>query len=234
MITPSVAGHKLTAEQRIAAFDWSTISPPVMAALGRGGITREADRILPFTVLSGPRLCGLMYALRLIGGADSADTIEIGCNAGGASRLMALLNGGRRHWACDTFCGLVDCGPIDTDLADGDFTNRLAKADGVAARLADLPHVKVVAGVMPADAPEEMRAARFALAHIDVDTYRSMLACFDFVAARMVPGGIIVLDDVLDGGTAGGKAAWQDIRLRFSSRFDVLARNTQQIVLQFN
>lgn len=233
MNSPAVARHKMTAEQRTARFDWSQIPESLRQALDGAGILVQADRILPFTVLSVSRICGIIHALRLIDGVKGS-TIEIGCNAGGASRLIGLLNGGRTHWVCDTFEGLVDCGPLDTDLTNGAFSNRLAKAADVAARLSDLPQVRVVAGVMPAAAPAQMSTDRFALAHVDVDTYRSMIDCFEFVAARISPRGIVILDDVLAGGTVGGQAAWKEIMPRFESRFRIIARNAPQIILQFN
>jgi hypothetical protein len=228
-----VAAHKLTAEQRMAEFDPDRIEPALRAEFEKAGILAEAVRILPFTVLSAGRIKGIIGALALLNGVEG-DTAEVGCNAGGASRLIALLNGGRRHFACDTFAGLQDCEEIDatSKLRNGAFSNRMAKAPLVRDRLADL-NVDVVEGYFPACAPEQMRCARYALVHIDVDTYRSIRECVAFFSGRMSQGGLMVIDDVLAGGTPGGRLAWRHMSAEAGRSFEVVSACDPQVVIRF-
>ena len=228
-----VAIHKLSAEQRMAAFDPGKVNALVRDSLSGAGIFEEAVRIVPFTILSAQRLAGMVRAISKIG-EIAGDTAEIGCNAGGTSRLIALLNRGRRHWACDTFVGLVDVDEQDGGgLQNGDFSNRLCKADLVAQRLSDL-NVQVVSGYFPDDAPSDMLSARYAFVHIDVDTYRSIHACFAFFIGRMSRGGIMVLDDVIGRGTAGGKAAWAEILAADGGRFTLVEQNDPHVIIRVN
>lgn len=223
--------RKRTSRQVIDEFSAATLNPTVRDMLVGAGLLGEAARIIPFSLLSATRLGGITRAVRSVAGV-AGDTAEVGCNAGGTSRLIALLNGRRRHWACDTFEGLVDAGEEDGAgrIANGAFSNRYAKFDDVSQRMSDLPHVHVVKGYLPGDAPPDMREARFAFVHIDVDTYRSIHACFSFFAGRMMPGGVIVLDDVIGKGTEGGKLAWSEIG---RDGFRVVEENDPQVVLRF-
>jgi O-methyltransferase len=216
----------------MSMFSVASLSPAMRDVLASNGLMSEAARILPFSLLSVPRLRGIVRAVRMLGDL-AGDTAEIGCNAGGTSRLIALLNGKRRHWACDTFEGLVDVGDQDGEgrIVNGAFSNRLSKFDDVSERMSDLPHVRVVKGYLPGDAPSEMSSARFALVHIDVDTYRSIHSCFAFFAERMVAGGIIILDDVIGKGTEGGKLAWSEIK--GCAGFRIVEENDPQVIVQF-
>ncbi|RJP54173.1 MAG: hypothetical protein C4583_03320 [Anaerolineaceae bacterium] len=193
------------------------------------GVIEEAEVILSHTLVSVHRLKAIIRALdatmRVLG-----DTAEIGCRDGGVSRLIALV-AQRRHWACDTFQGLVDVGEHDGELYNGAFA---AVTDPESYRhLCDLPNVEIVRGRFPESAPESMIDARFCLVHIDVDTYTSTLAAFEFFAPRMSKCGIIILDDVIGRGTAGAKRAWAELQEKPSRRWRVVEQNDPQVVVSF-
>jgi predicted O-methyltransferase YrrM len=98
----------------------------------------------------------------------------------------------------DRFEGLPLPGPEDavgdrevSRWQPGDFRARL---DVLSRNLAGLNNVRVHRG----DIPEVLRCVseeRFCLVHIDVDLYRPTLESLRFFYPRMVPGGVIVLDD---------------------------------------
>lgn len=225
--------HKLSAAERIASFDPAGMDPMVRKTLRQAGAIDDAAHILPFTILSVSRLKGIARAVAGLGKIEG-ETAEIGCNAGGTTRLIARANGGRRHWACDTFTGIADAGEEDAgSVVNGSFSNRLAKEADVARRMADL-NVIVVGGYFPDCAPVEMAAARFAFVHIDVDSYRSVLSCFAFFSGRMAPGGLMALDDVIGRGTRGAKRAWSEILSSPAARhFDIIERNDPQVIVRF-
>lgn len=204
----------------------------LLALLNKRGIQNvDASRVVATSCLSVSRLKAMVAAADAVGGL-AGDTAEVGCGAGGTSRLMALL-GKRRHWVCDTFDGLVDVCKKDGHLTNGMFHNLL---DDVKGRLSDLDSLQFVKGYFPQSAPDEMRDQTFALVHIDVDTYASIKACFDFFRLRMAKGGIIVIDDVIGRGTPGAKVAWNEIlaeRPRHKPHWDVIEQNDPAVVVRF-
>lgn len=190
---------------------WSIRYEAVREMFEARGIA-EPERVLHFSLLSPQRIAGIIRACDAAQAAGG-DTAEIGCASGGTTRLIALLLQ-RRHWACDTFEGLVDVGAEDDALKNGDFSNHESTVEGVTQRAADLPNVLVVKGLFPDCAPAEMSGARFALVHLDTDTYQSMRDGFAFFARRMVSGGLVVLDDVIGRGTSGAKRFWRELDKR--------------------
>lgn len=193
------------------------------------GLLTCAEKIVMHSLLDPRRLVAMMNALDGVSG----ETAEIGCAGGGTSILIARLNGGHRHWACDTFDGLLDCGEHD-DLKNHDFrSGRRCTEKIVRDRLTDHENIALVHGFFPSCAPAEMCAARFAFAHIDVDTYASTHSVFAFFAGRMVSGGIIALDDVIGRGTRGGIKAWEEINASAGERWKVISETDPQVIVQF-
>lgn len=205
---------------------WEQRYEPLKEAFTAHGIT-DPQRILRYSLLSSQRLAGIVRACESIMKIHGA-TAEIGCASGGTTRLIALLCK-RQHWACDTFEGLVDAGAADDDLANGDFKNHESTMQGVTERAADLGNVTFVQGRFPDCATEEMQTARYALAHIDTDTYQSMTDCFGFFAARMNCGAALILDDVIGKGTSGGKRFWAEMNRK---GWIVVEENDPHVILR--
>lgn len=193
------------------------------------GLSDDAPLILGKTQLSTPRLKAVFRACdwtKTVAG----DTAEIGCQGGGVSRIMAKVLG-RFHWSCDTFCGLVDAGIYDGALQNGTFATKRGVADCDHLRAIG---IEVLSGKFPDCASAEMARSKFALVHIDVDTYESIKACFTFFAAdRMNSGGMMMIDDVIGRGTVGAKRAWSEIASG-KNGWQVIEENDPQIVLRFD
>lgn len=202
---------------------------PAIYAAFAGHSPDAVRRGVALSLLDTPRLVSVgecLQATRDVAG----DTAEVGIASGGTTKLIALANGGRAHWACDTFDGLVDVGVFDVGLTNKMFQNVLPP---VREALASSPNVRMVQGYFPESAPPEMAAGRFAFVHIDVDTYQSIINCFDFFAPRMAPGGLIAVDDVLDAsGCPGAQRAWGEILARRSGWL-VVAEAPPQVVVRF-
>lgn len=189
----------------------------------------SVERCVALSLLDTPRLVSVGECLRLVRDVDG-DTAEVGIASGGTSKLIALANGGRTHWACDTFDGLADVCDLDVGLTNKMFQNVLPP---VREELAGSPNVRIVPGYFPESAPLAMAASRFAFVHIDVDTYQSITNCFDFFAERMAPGGVIALDDVLEeSGCPGAQKAWCEI-LERRAGWKVVAEAPPQAVVRF-
>lgn len=206
------------------------IGAELVRAFEARGLADEIVRVVWSSMLGSGRLRGMFAASDMARGIDG-DQAEVGAGGGGTSRLMALLNPGRTHWLCDTFVGLVDAGAKDEHLKNGDFAG--TSLDQMRERVGDLANIRFVEGHFPYSAPDEMREARFAFVHLDVDTYTSMLAGFLFFAERMSPGGIMVLDDVIGKGTPGAKLFWQETLARPLDTFEVVAECDLHVVIRF-
>lgn len=191
----------------------------------------EVNRCASVSLLTRQRLASIGECL--LAACDvPGDTAEVGVAAGGTSRLIAKANGGRRHWACDTFDGLADCSAIDVGLTNKMFQNVRPPVEKF---LAGCENVQLVPGYFPASAPAEMAAARFSFVHIDVDTYQSILGAFAFFSERMSPGGFIALDDVLPAGSGcpGAQLAWTEIVAR-GGLWRVYSETPPQVVVIFH
>lgn len=202
------------------------------ATLTKRGLSHQHQvDVLGASLLSIPRLKGIIRALDMVS-VVPGDTAEVGVAHGGTSLLIALLNGGRKHWACDTFEGLVDVGEHDPQFTNHQFHNPREK---VAAVMRDCANAELVGGYFPESALEGMREATYALAHIDVDTYASTKNCFGFFATRMARGGILVIDDAQgERGTVGAVKAFDEIQQQTPRHGEVVARDVPpQIVLRF-
>lgn len=201
----------------------------VQRAFPRAGARAEFDVIL--SLLCTARLHALAEYLEAIG-PIAGDTAEVGVAGGGTSALIAASNGGRTHWVCDTFEGLLDVGVDDTPLENGMFLNERTTLEAVQRLLAGLDNVRFVQGYFPASAPEAMKTAKFALVHLDVDTYRSTINGFEFFASRIAPGGVLLIDDALEGRAPGAQKAWQEIASR-SGQWSIIGCTRQQVALRF-
>ena len=79
----------------------------------------------------------------------------------------------------------------------------------------------------------EVQKLRFSLVHIDVDLYEPMLHCLEFFGERMVPGGLIVVDDFGAPKCPGVRRAAEDY-LATSPPVQVWNSYTEQLLLISN
>lgn len=119
---------------------------------------------------------------------------EVGVYQGGSLRHIAQAMTPRRVFGFDTFSGL----PVEhwhsTEIhLPGDFADTSLCA--VAHDLRDLGNVFLVPGLFPDSTREYHRLLQYAFVHLDVDFYAATKACLEWFWSRMLPGGIIVVDD---------------------------------------
>lgn len=124
--------------------------------------------------------------------------VEVGVYKGGSAyAALAFMEAAgivRSSWFFDTFEGFV----YDAALSSKDATFRNTHADTsrdtVRAALAEFPAARVEkCEIIGQDLPNEID--RIACANVDVDMYEASLVAMRKIAARLSPGGIIVLDD---------------------------------------
>ncbi len=159
-----------------------------------------ADRVIRDgrTYLNVDRLYTLWQAVESLPPTARA-VAEVGVYRGGSAWFMAdaLRRSGREmpFFVCDTFQGHVE---VD-DTVDGlhrpgvQFTH--VKAEKVAKYLREFPFIRIQVGDIRETAPAFAGESAFGLVHLDVDVYPITRFCLDFFGPRVVPGGMMVMDD---------------------------------------
>jgi hypothetical protein len=159
-----------------------------------------ADRVIRDgrTYLNVDRLYTIWQAVESLPPSARA-VAEVGVYRGGSAWFMAdaLRRSGREmpFYVCDTFQGHVE---VD-DSVDGvhrpgvQFTR--VKADKVAKYLREFPFIRMQVGDIRETAPAFAGESAFGLVHLDVDVYPITRFCLDFFGPRVVPGGMMVMDD---------------------------------------
>ncbi|HVI07959.1 MAG TPA: TylF/MycF/NovP-related O-methyltransferase [Candidatus Binatia bacterium] len=181
---------------RAATAGWDRISPSEFASLHR--------QVRRHTMCSNARLRGLHRAIRYVVSREiPGDVVECGCARGGSAALMGLtlqrLHARRKLWLFDTFEGLPAPTAHDpdfevADLFTGTCIGTLEEVRDMFRRLGIANNVEFVKGLFQQTLPAAP-IARIAVLHIDGDWYDSVKACLDTLYDKVVPGGVIQLDD---------------------------------------
>jgi O-methyltransferase len=163
--------------------------------LGEPSFERVYQRARPFTLVSRDR-CYVLWRTLMQAMHLNGEIVECGVFRGGTALLEAetlrTQESIRHLHLFDTFAGM----PATTSGIDrfepGDFGG--TSIGSVQALLSPYDFVDFHAGYMP-DTFEGLDVNRIAWAHIDVDIYKSVRDCIEFVYPRLLPGGYMVFDD---------------------------------------
>lgn len=136
------------------------------------------------------------------------DFAEFGCYNGGGARQLASLDPERLVWAFDTYEGI----PAEDYHANEDHGNPPGKWRPSAPPellYEGIPNIQPVEGRF-ANTLEVAASRRFLLVHIDCDYYESYKQVLEFLAPRLTPGAVLILDDYGDAGCGAKRAvdAW--------------------------
>jgi O-methyltransferase len=179
------------------------------------------ERALPFTMTGIPRLQALVDAVRYCVRREiPGDFAECGVWRGGSvlAILLTLIDEGvtdRQVWLFDTFTGMTEPSEADTsdfqdasavelwkesggkpwpELFGGDLLSEDVVRQNVATARYPENRLRFVKGpveeTIPAAAPE-----RLALLRLDTDWYESTRHELIHLYPRLVPGGVLILDD---------------------------------------
>ena len=154
---------------------------------------RLFDQLIGYTLVDKVR-CFMLYQCAKTSARIAGDIAEIGVFRGGTAKLLAKTSApsGKTVHLFDTFAGMPSVDARADLHQTGDFANTSLTA--VQAYLRDCSNVRLYQGIFPETA-QPIEQCTFALVHIDVDIYTSVLSCCAFFYPRMEPGGMMIFDD---------------------------------------
>jgi len=219
-------------------------APPAMGAKAAfpDDYDDEAKQIIeavrPYTMTSGEKLFALITAVRhvVVSGLEG-DIVECGVWRGGSMHAVArtLLGRGDKErdlYLFDTFAGMTEPTDRDVSLAHGKTAADLLEASSKDAHvwaIASLEDVKEGLGkldypqerfhcvegpvekTIPEGAPE-----RIALLRLDTDWYESTRHELEHLYDRLVPGGVLIIDDY--GSWQGSREATDEFIARLEKK----------------
>lgn len=161
-----------------------------------GEFARYRNLAKPYTLVSRERLY-VLYTLALNAIHVHGDFWECGVYKGGTARMLAefLAEHGRpgmKLHLFDTFSGMPET-DAKLDLhREGDFSD--TSLEEVRRVVGHPERVEFHPGWIP-ETFHNMSDSQVALAHVDVDIYRSIMNCCEFIYPRMAAGGAMIFDD---------------------------------------
>lgn len=137
------------------------------------------------------KLTSLLWALKYA--PTEGVLADFGAYKGGCGLLFTKMRPDQEVLLFDTWTGLPNClhKQLDTKKP-GDWND--APLKDVEKLFQDNPKVHLIPGEFK-DTMPQWSTSRFSLAFVDADIYHSTSEVLKFVKPRMVPGGIIVIDD---------------------------------------
>lgn len=157
------------------------------------------EQIKPYTLISQDR-CYNLYRLGLQCRKLDGCWFECGIYKGGSAMLLAKIleenSKGITLHLFDTFCGMPVSNPkIDLHKKD-DFSDISLEEvkDKIYQIIGQNNFIRFHKGFIP-DTFKKLETEKISFAHIDVDLYKSVMDCCNFIYPRLSIGGIIIFDD---------------------------------------
>lgn len=181
-------------------------------------IQQEKIAFTFYTMLNKAK-CKSLYDCALRARNLNGEYWDVGCHSGGSSAIMKFAAPERPIRMFDSFDGLPSGSAKDKNNEPGRF----------AIKFDEIMHMlgPVHAGWVP-ETFKGLEDSEIALAHVDLDLYQSTKDALEFVGPRIVPGGIIVIDDYGSDGWSGVSQAVDEF---LSNDFTVATDAPEQAIL---
>ncbi len=155
---------------------------------------RSVEQVKEYSCLDVVRLANLWTTAQLVG---PGIFVEVGSYKGGTALHIcnAMRNRDSAFYCFDPFedGGFERMAECDAAFHPNDF--RDTQYESVVRLLSSKPNARAVRGFFPA-AAEGIDLHDIAFGHIDVDIYDSTKKCLEFLAPRLSPRGVLLVDDV--------------------------------------
>ena len=137
----------------------------------------------------------LYVILGLCRGLPFGAIAELGVWHGGTLKLMVdQFTDDRMAYGFDTFTGIPGEQLQQQERKlKGWFSD--ASLESVRNEFKAYPNVQIIKGLFPNTITDEHRNATYSIVHLDADIYVPIRAGIEFFWPRIVPGGVIVIDD---------------------------------------
>jgi O-methyltransferase len=165
------------------------------------------DLAFPRTIVSADR-CFVIYSLLLQAAFIEGDIFECGVYKGGTAAMMAEILANvapsKRLYLFDTFTGMPESDSEKDLHKKGDFSDTTLEC---VTDYVKHPESTVFRNGLIPDTFSGLESSKIAFAHVDVDLYRSVMDCTEFIYPRLSVGGFIVFDDYGTPGCPGARTA---------------------------
>lgn len=161
------------------------------------------NKVLTNTLVDPNRLRNLEQLLLSIQNIEG-NAAEVGVYWGGTGRLICQ-NANSKVFLIDTFSGLPAEHEKDNYCKKGMFNE--TSIERVLRTLESCENFTIMVQEFPKGDTSKLDNLKFKIVHIDVDIYESTKNCLEYFYPRMVPGGVIVIDDYNEKNCAGCKTA---------------------------
>jgi O-methyltransferase len=140
--------------------------------------------------------CWVLYCLGRQALGVSGGFWECGVYKGGTASMFAAMlreqGSTKKLHLFDTFEGMPETDATKDLHVKGDFSD--TSLEEVRAHVDANDLAIFHPGLIP-DTFAGLEAERIAFAHVDVDIYKSIIDCLEFIWPRLSPGGVVVFDD---------------------------------------
>ncbi|HKR26200.1 MAG TPA: TylF/MycF/NovP-related O-methyltransferase [Acidobacteriaceae bacterium] len=175
--------------------DGEFYSPLFSPWLGFGDFAHYLQLAQSVSLVTPDRIY-VLYTLALNAIRLPGEFWECGVYKGGTARMFAELLSAqaesRTLHLFDTFAGMPETDHAHDLHRMGDFAD--TSLESVRSFVGNRERTECHPGFIP-DTFTGMERSAIALAHVDVDIYRSVKDCCDFIYPRLVPGGTMIFDD---------------------------------------
>lgn len=175
-------------------------SPLFSSWNGYGDFSSYYSLAKPYTIVSSDR-CYILLTLARQAAALQGVWIECGVYKGGTAMILAkAIHKGNFDTSLhlfDTFEGMPETDP-DMDLhKKGDFSD--SSLTEVRKRIQSVcDNNKEIVFYYPGFIPDTFNQCdidKISFGHVDVDIFKSVLDCCEFIYPKLIPGGLLVFDD---------------------------------------
>ena len=191
------------------------LNPPIdtgrVAILHDPAFLSSVTQVKAHSCLDEARLANVWNLVKLVG---DGIFVEVGSFLGGTALHICNAmddshHAGARFYSFDPFeqGGFESIGPDETTFRVDSFTETNYAA--VVRRLSVKPNAHVVQGFFP-QAAEPFDLRNIAFCHLDVDLYEANLKCLNYLAPRLAPRSLILVDDLGQVETPGVRNAIHD------------------------